>query len=54
VIPLKKLREITEKQMIIRALQMYGSIRKAAKYLEVDHSTLVKKMQRYGIAKSGE
>lgn len=53
VISLKKLREITEKEMISRALQQYGSIRTASKYLEVDHSTLVKKIQKYGISKSG-
>jgi len=54
IISLKELNQITETEMIKRALHKYGSIRTAAKYLEVDHSTLVRKMQRYGIQKTGE
>lgn len=38
-----------EKRMIIKAIQTHGSKRKAATVLGVDHSTLVKKCQRYGI-----
>ncbi len=38
-----------EKQIILKAIDLYGSKRKAAKALNLDHSTLVKKCQRYGI-----
>ena len=38
-----------EKNLILHALEKEGSIRKAAKALQVDHSTLVKKCQRYHI-----
>lgn len=49
IIPLKKLREATETKMIKLALSQCKSIREAAKLLEVDHSTLVKKIQRFHI-----
>ncbi|WP_218017028.1 sigma-54 interaction domain-containing protein [Halalkalibacter krulwichiae] len=49
IIPLAELRERTEKKMIARALERYGSIRQAAKHLGVNHSTIVRKMQKYGI-----
>jgi PAS domain S-box-containing protein len=49
IIPLKKLREETEIKMIRLALSRCKSIREAAKHLDVDHSTLVKKIQRYRI-----
>jgi transcriptional regulator with PAS, ATPase and Fis domain len=35
--------------MIKLALNRYRSIREAAKYLKVDHSTLVKKIKKLGI-----
>ncbi len=38
-----------EKDIIKDAIDKYGSKRKAAKALGVDHSTLIKKCQRYGI-----
>lgn len=38
-----------EKDIIRDAIDKYGSKRKAAKALGVDHSTLIKKCQRYGI-----
>lgn len=47
--PLKEAREETEMKMIQLALNKYGSIRKAAKYLEVDHSTIVRKMKKYKV-----
>ena len=49
IIPLKQLRENTEMKMIKLALNRYKSIREAAKHLEVDHSTLVKKIKKLGI-----
>lgn len=49
VIPLKQLREETESKMITLALSKYKSIREAAKHLCIDHSTLVRKIQKYGI-----
>jgi len=39
----------TEKDLIIRALEKFGSQRKAAKPLGVDHSTLSRKIKKYGI-----
>ena len=35
-----------EREIILRAIEREGSLRKAAKVLGVDHSTLVKKYQR--------
>jgi PAS domain S-box-containing protein len=49
VIPLKQLRENTEIKMIRFALSRYKSIRETAKHLDVDHSTLVRKMKKYGM-----
>ncbi|MGM0903119.1 MAG: sigma-54 interaction domain-containing protein [Bacillota bacterium] len=49
IIPLKQHRESTERKMIKLALNRYKSIREASKYLEVDHSTLVKKIKKLGI-----
>ncbi|MFD2682574.1 sigma-54 interaction domain-containing protein [Bacillus seohaeanensis] len=49
IIPLKQLRERSERKMIKLALNRYRSIREAAKYLKVDHSTLVKKIKKLGI-----
>lgn len=49
IIPLPDLREQTEKRMIRLALERYKTIREAAKHLGVDHSTLVKKIKRYGM-----
>lgn len=46
IIPLKEARKRIEKQMIEKAIQHTGSIRKAAKILEVDHSTLVRKLKQ--------
>lgn len=38
-----------EKDIILKAINIYGSKRKAANALNLDHSTLIKKCQRYGI-----
>ena len=38
-----------EKDIIVDAIQEHGSKRKAAVALGMDHSTLIKKCQRYGI-----
>ena len=46
---LKAATESLERQMIRNALERYGSKRKAAAALGIDHSTLVKKCQRLGI-----
>lgn len=46
---LKKASMEFEKKIILRAIEFYGSKRKAAKALNLDHSTLIKKCQRYGI-----
>lgn len=40
-----------EKELILQAIGQEGSIRKAAKILGVDHSTLVKKCSQYTEAK---
>lgn len=49
IIPLPELREQTEKRMIRLALDRYKTIREAARHLGVDHSTLVKKIKKYGM-----
>jgi len=46
---LPKLVERLEKEMILRALKVYGSQRKAAVPLNIDQSTLARKAKRYGI-----
>ena len=46
---LKAATEALERDMIQNAISRYGSKRKAAAALGVDHSTLVKKCQRLGI-----
>lgn len=46
---LKKAREIVESEIVKRAIARTGNTRKAAKLLGVDHSTVVRKAQRYGL-----
>ncbi|MCW3490360.1 sigma-54 interaction domain-containing protein [Dethiobacter alkaliphilus] len=48
-ISLKQAREDAERDAIDRALSLHGSIRKAAKSLGVDHSTVVRKMKSLGL-----
>lgn len=45
---LKFARESLEREMIKRAVMKAGNTRKAAKLLGVDHSTVIRKAQRYG------
>lgn len=45
--PLKKAVAQLERKMISEAVNKYGSIRKAAEKLGLDHSTLVKKLKKY-------
>lgn len=47
--PLSIVREQAESRMIQLALKKYGSIRKAAKHLKVNHSTIVRKIKKYNI-----
>ncbi len=46
---LKALVHAYEAELVRQALRREGSVRKAAKSLQVDHSTLVKKMQKMGL-----
>jgi PAS domain S-box len=46
---LKEMVDNLERSVIIRAIELYGSTRKAAKHLNVDQSTIVKKAKRLGI-----
>ena len=48
-LPLKKAIEKLESFMIKRAIEKYGSQRKAARALGVNQSTIVRKMKKYGI-----
>jgi len=41
-----------EKNMIIKAIKKYGSTRKAAEYLGIDQSTIVKKCKKMGLSLS--
>ncbi|MBX6394448.1 MAG: hypothetical protein IRY98_01810, partial [Alicyclobacillaceae bacterium] len=38
-----------ERELILRALSRYGSARKAGRALGVSHTTIIKKMKKYGI-----
>lgn len=49
LLPLKEAQAQVEKQLIAEALKLQGSIRKAASHLGVDHSTLVRKIRKYGL-----
>lgn len=49
-IPLKQQVIDFEKEIIQKSLNQYPSIRKAAKALQIDQSTLVRKMQRYNMS----
>ncbi|MDA8211353.1 MAG: sigma 54-interacting transcriptional regulator [Clostridia bacterium] len=41
--------ELLERDLITRAMQLYGSTRKAAKALGVTHPTVIRKAQKYGL-----
>lgn len=47
LVPLKKAKKMIEKELIIKAYEMYGSTYKAAKVLQVDQSTVVKKLKEF-------
>lgn len=46
---LKAARELMEREIIKEAMARMGNTRKAAKIMGVDHSTVVRKAQRYGL-----
>lgn len=46
LLPLRKARSIVEKQLIDEAIRMFGTTYKAAEVLEVDQSTVVRKMKQ--------
>ena len=46
---LKQMVQDVETQVIISALKARGTLRSAAKQLGIDHSTLSRKIKRYGI-----
>jgi transcriptional regulator with PAS, ATPase and Fis domain len=48
LIPLRKAIAEVEKQLIVKAVREYGSTYKAAKVLDVNQSTIVRKIQKYG------
>ncbi|MDT3698817.1 MAG: hypothetical protein RO469_05260 [Thermincola sp.] len=45
---------MVEKDLIQKALNLYGSARRASKVLAVDHSTLTRKARKYGLKFDGE
>lgn len=49
IISLNVARELVEKDLIKKALNLYGSARRAAKILGVNHSTLTRKARKYGL-----
>jgi PAS domain S-box-containing protein len=49
VLPLREAVAVLESKMLRDAMEQEGSTRKAAKRLRVDQSTVVRKLQRYGI-----
>lgn len=54
IIPLRRALEEVEKQLLSKALNKYGSTRKAAKALEINQSTVVRKANRYELAGGGD
>ncbi len=53
IVPLSEAREEVEKQLIRQAIGMKRSTRQAARLLGVDHSTVVRKLKKYGISRTG-
>ncbi|ERI07340.1 sigma-54 interaction domain-containing protein [Aneurinibacillus aneurinilyticus] len=47
IIPLKKAKKMLEKELIVRAYDLYKSTYKAARALQVDQSTIVKKLKEF-------
>jgi PAS domain S-box-containing protein len=52
-VSLREAREMLERQMIVEALNRAANTREAAKALGVNHSTVVRKAQKYGLAGAG-
>ena len=47
LISLEEAGELMEKELLVKAMQMYGSTRKVAKALGVTHPTIIRKAQKY-------
>jgi PAS domain S-box-containing protein/TyrR family helix-turn-helix protein len=54
IIPLEKAIEQTEKRLLEKAKEKYKSTRKIAHALEVDQSTVARKMKKYGLTSNGD
>jgi len=49
IVTLAKAREIVEKKLLSQALALRGTTREAARLLSIDHSTVVRKVKKYGL-----
>jgi PAS domain S-box-containing protein len=49
VMPWNQARELLEKRLLSQALRLHGTTREVARMLAVDHSTVVRKMRKYGL-----
>ena len=49
IVALAQAREIVERKLLSQALAIRGTTREAARLLSVDHSTVVRKMKKYGL-----
>jgi PAS domain S-box-containing protein len=47
IVPLREAREALEKELIEKTISKYKSTRKTAEILQVDHSTIVRKLKKY-------
>ena len=54
IIPLEKAVELTEKRLLQKAKEKYKSTRKIAHALEVDQSTVARKMKKYGLTSESD
>jgi PAS domain S-box-containing protein len=54
IMSLIQAREMVEKKLLSQALAIRGTAREAARLLGVDHSTVVRKVKKYGIQVRGE
>ena len=54
IMPLEAAIEQTERQLLQKAKEKYKSTRKIAKALEIDQSTVVRKMKKYGLSQSSD
>jgi len=53
LIPIQEAKELVEKELISLAYNRYPSIRKAAKVLGLDHGSVIRKAEKYGIIHDG-